>query len=202
MSTAVNPNAAMESDLRYRNRAAHHADTEEARDAADRALRDRDARDRAIELLRDFNIAMVSTRRLDGTFGTRPMFCAQVDSDGTMWLVTRQDARLVEEIEAHDRVAVALSGGGRYVSVNAVARCLDEEDVVRGLWASYMEPFFPEGPAESDAVAVRLRPDEIEFWDTSGSNGARMLWNAAKAYLTGDEVEQVESAHAKVDLRN
>jgi general stress protein 26 len=83
----------------------------------------------------------------------------------------------------------------RYLSIFGQARVLDDRARIRALWKEPYRAWFPGGPDDRDAVLIAVAADYAEFWDTSGVNKLKYLFEAAKAYASGirpeiDEGEQ------------
>ena len=55
--------------------------------------------------------------------------------------------------------------------------------------------WFPEGKADPDLVLLCVHPESVEYWDTSGSKGARFLWEATKAYVRGSRPQEEQGTH-------
>jgi len=48
---------------------------------------------------------------------------------------------------------------------------------------------------------IAVRPERGEFWDSTGTNRYRYLWEAAKAYVTGEKPHTDDGdMHGKVQL--
>ncbi len=60
--------------------------------------------------------------------------------------------------------------------------------------------WFPKGPDDPDLVLLSVEPEIAEFWDVGGIKGLRYLFDAAKAYVTGDRVaiEDESDIHARL----
>ena len=73
-------------------------------------------------------------------------------------------------------------------------------DKVRELWDESYKVWFPGGVEDPDIELISVRPERGEYWDTTGGNRAKYLWEAAKAYVSGTTPEIDESQHGRVNL--
>jgi general stress protein 26 len=120
-----------------------------------------------------------------------------------MWFVTSAHAGKVEEIHDHSEVNVVMQGSNAYVSLTGRGYTVKDPAKIKELWNEAWRVWFPDGPDQADLVLIRVDPTIGEFWDERGTKGARYLWEAAKAYAQGEQVneERLEGeAHAKVEL--
>jgi len=59
------------------------------------------------ELIKDIDIAMLTTVDEDGTLRSRPMSTQEVEFDGDLWFLTSDDTAKVGEISRENRVNVS-----------------------------------------------------------------------------------------------
>ena len=57
---------------------------------------------------------------------------------------------------------------------------------IRRLWKEPYRIWFPEGPDDQNLALVAIEPEVAEFWDSSGTNKLRYMFEATRAYVTGD----------------
>ena len=136
------------------------------------------------QLIKDENIAMLTTVGEDGGLVSRPMGVQAVDFDGDLWFFAAQDSHKVAEI-AHDSSAnAAFSGSSSWVSLSGRASVVRDRDKIRELWNPVAEAWFPDGPDTPEVVLVRLHADTAEYWDSPGGRVAT-LFSLVKAKVTG-----------------
>jgi general stress protein 26 len=160
-------------------------------------------RARFVALAKGFDTAMMCTRSPFGMLRSRPMSVAEVEDGGRMWFVTSADAGKIEELHDHSEVCVVMQGDVSYVSLTGRGYTVRDPEKVRAVWKESWRPWFPKGPDEADLVLIRVDPTIGEFWDDRGMKGVRYLWEAAKAYAQGDQVDEEAlegEIHAKVEL--
>jgi general stress protein 26 len=160
-------------------------------------------RARFVELAKGFDTAMMCTRSGFGMLRSRPMAVADVEDDGRMWFLTSAESGKVEELHDHSEVNVVMQGKTSYVSLTGRGYAVKDQQKIQELWQEAWKVWFPEGPDQADLVLLRVDPTIGEYWDDRGAKGAKYLWEAAKAYVQGDQVEEEElegEIHAKVEL--
>lgn len=158
-------------------------------------------RARLREILDEAGTVMLLTRnRGNGDVHVRPMAVAKVDDDGTLYLITNIKTTKVTEIQADPRVDVVFQSKTRYATVSGAARMNTDRALVDQLWSESWKIWFPEGKEDPDIIVLIVEPDRGEYWDTSGTAGISFLYRAAKAYLTGKEMQPDPEAHGKVRM--
>ncbi len=157
-------------------------------------------RQKIYEMLESLESAMLVTRATTGHLEARPMRIAEVEPSGPLWFLTSRASKKVDEIVQDPRVLlVSQDPGGQYLSIAGTARVVDEPLRTRRLWKESYKVWFPVGPDDQEIVLVSVEPEIAEFWDVSGVNRFRYLFEAAKAYMTGDRVRIEESeGHGRV----
>jgi len=157
-------------------------------------------RQKIYEMLEGFESTMLVTRTAAGPLEARPMRIAEVEPSGALWFVTSRASRKISEIVQDPRVLLVYQdASGQYLSVSGTARVVDEPLRTRRLWKESYKTWFPKGADDPEVVLVSVEPEVAEFWDVSGVNGIRYLFEAAKAYVTGDRVRIEESeGHGRV----
>ena len=157
-------------------------------------------RQKVYEMLDRFESAMLVTHNPDGILGARPMRVADVDPAGPLWFLTSRSSRKVCEIVKDARVLLVYQDqSGEYLSIAGTARIVDDNIRARRLWKEHYKVWFPQGPDDPDLVLLSVEPEVAEFWDVAGLNGLRYLFDAAKAYVTGDRATIEDSdKHARL----
>lgn len=153
------------------------------------------------DLIEEFDTAMLITHALDGRLRARPMAIAEHEPGGLLVFATRPEDEKLEEILRDPRVAVTLQGDGRYLSITGRARI--DTDLTRAAeaWSPAMKLWFPEGAGDPDLTLILVAPETGEYWDRSGLLRLQFLWEAGKALVRGEQLDDEElSGHAKVAL--
>lgn len=160
-----------------------------------------DERQKALDLLAEFETAMLVTRGVDGDFDARPMQTAAVDQDGTIWFITGRSTRKVDDVARDPRVAVVCQDGRRYLSLRGSARAVADPARVRQLWKEPYRVWFPQGVDDPDVTLLAVQPQDVEYWDNAGLNGVRYLVKAARAYVAGERPAVKEGdEHGRAEL--
>lgn len=160
-------------------------------------------REKLVDNIKSFDTAMLVTRSSTGGLRARPMAIADVQPAGGLWFVTSAATEKIHEIADRSEVNVSLQSSSVYVSVTGTARTVRNPTKIRELWKEAWRVWFPDGPDESDLVLINVEPTSAEFWDNRGTKGVRYLWEAAKAYVKGERVDDSDlppAHHGKVEL--
>lgn len=144
------------------------------------------------EMIRDINIAMLTTEEADGTLRSRPMGTQQVDFDGDLWFFTRIDAAKVDEVrrERHVNVSYADDDSQRYVSVSGTAKVMRDQKKINELWNPMAKIWFPDGKEDPSLALLKVHVTQAEYWDAA-SNRMVQLAKLAKGLITGDGAEEL-----------
>jgi len=154
------------------------------------------------ELIKDVEIAMLTTVRPDGRLVSRPLRTVQADRpfDGTLWFFVRAASHKAAEIEGDPHVNLAYASPTRntYVSVSGRAKLVDNRAKVAEFWSPTLELYFPRGREDRDLVLLRVDVDGAEFWDGPAGWIGQAL-DFAGELVTGDKPL---SDNRSIDLRN
>jgi general stress protein 26 len=155
------------------------------------------------ELIKDINIAMLSTTAEDGTIRSRPMGTQQIDLlDGAIWFFTASGSPKTAEILHRKQVNLSYSSieKQRYVSVSGQAHLVRDNAKARQLWKPAAKIWFPEGVDDPTLMLLRVDVVAAEYWDSPSSKMVQ-LYGMAKSVLTGNKSSELgENVH--VDLRS
>jgi general stress protein 26 len=153
-----------------------------------------------LELLPEFDTAMLVTRSRNGRLHGRPMAIAKVEEDGTLWFVTDIDTGKVDEIQDDARAMVSLQSRTRFVTLNGNLETIHDTAKARELWKESFRVWFRDASAP-ELVLLRFTPWDAEYWDNSGTGGLKYALRAAKAYLQGKPLERLDDPdlHGKVE---
>lgn len=158
--------------------------------------------DKFRELLQEFGIAMLVTRTLAGQLRARPMAIAEVEPDGTVWLLTDRHSGKLNEIDQDHQINVTAQSSGKFLSLSGTATPMEDRQKIAALWKEPWKVWFPGGKDDPSLVLLKIRGSAGEYWDNSGTSGLKYLIEAGKAYLSGTRpnVEGDAKIHGKVDL--
>jgi general stress protein 26 len=152
------------------------------------------------EMVRDIDIAMVTTVTHDGALRSRPMVTAAFEDDGTIWFFTADDSEKAHDLEEEHGVNISYADPKkhRYVSVTGNASIVHDADRAKELWKSSLKTYFPRGLDDEHLALISVRIEIAEFWDAPSSKMVQ-LFSITKAAPTGDDPELGE--HTKVAVR-
>lgn len=152
------------------------------------------------DLIKDVEVAMLTTVAHDGSLHSRPMMTQETEFDGTLWFVTGQDSAKAGEVAEYRSVSVAYADPDdeRYVSMSGTATIVRDRERAERLWTPAYRAWFPGGLDDSNLVLLQVDVEAAEYWDsTSGRMVA--LAGFVKALATGRRFTG-GGDHAKVTL--
>ena len=157
------------------------------------------AQRRLDELIATFDTAMLVTTSLEGRPRARPMAIAGHDEGGLLYFATRAEDEKMNEVLEHPQVAVTMQGDARYLSITGRARIETDVQLARDLWQASMKLWFPEGAEDPQLTLILVEPQYAEYWDRSGLRRLEFLWEAGKALVKGEVMDEPPTEHhAKV----
>lgn len=155
-----------------------------------------------MDVIKHFDTAMLATRRADGSIHSRPLAIAEVEDEGTLRFATRNDSPKVAEATADWHVNVTMQQASRFVSVTGLATLESDRALIDRLWSESWKVWFPMGKTDPSLSILTVRPTEAEYWDGSGIQGLKYLFDAARAFVTGQTPgrDHDERQNARVKL--
>lgn len=122
------------------------------------------------ELIKDIDIAMLTTVDEDGALRSRPMGTQQVEFDGDIWFFTSDETGKVGEIARENRVNVSYAKPDkqRYVSVSGTAHLVYDRAKMEELWSPIYKAYFPKGLDDPALRLLKIRAEKAEYWESSG----------------------------------
>lgn len=159
-----------------------------------------DAHQKLIDLVKDFDTAMLITHGAYKDLEARPMAIAKVEDDGQIWFVTDRNSGKVNQLKADAHVVVALQASNKFVSVSGQATVVDDRKKLDELWSEAWKVWFSKGRSSPSIVLLRVDPSHGQYWDNSGLQGVKYLIKAGKAYLQGERPETDQAINATVSL--
>ena len=165
------------------------------------ARTDQAARDQVLELIKASRVCMMTTRGADGRFHGRPMATHHTEFTGDLWFFTSASSRKVLELDAYPDVGLAYIDTGKqnYVSITGTGEIVEDEAMVKKLWAEPLRTWFPKGPDDPDIRLLRVQVESAEYWDAP-NNAMVMLFGYLKARTTGQRPDP--GKHDQVEFPN
>lgn len=158
-------------------------------------------REHFLSLLKTFHTAMLIT--LTGEHGChmRPMAIARVEDDGQIWFISGADTAKIHEIEIDSHVHLtAQDGDSAFVALSGRASLVDDRQKIAELWREPFRVWFPGGKDDPNIELISVHPERGEFWDSTGLQRCKYVWESVKAYATGTTPEPDDDQHGTVRL--
>ena len=160
-----------------------------------------DARNKLLDIIDEFETAMLVTTAGDDPPHARPMSIVAVEPDGEFWFFSARDADPVHEVEEDVRCTVTMQGKRKFVSLRGEAQIVEDVRKIKELWTERLRPWFPVGPASPRISLIRFVPAEGEYWDVSGIEALRYVFRAGSALLRGKKMDDEDQRrHATIPL--
>ncbi|MEO9078796.1 MAG: pyridoxamine 5'-phosphate oxidase family protein [Rhodanobacter sp.] len=127
------------------------------------------------ELIKDIEVAMLTTRTSDGSLVSRPLQTLKLDANGELIFFTGANSHKVEDLtnDAGANLAYAHPGEHRYVSVRGRARMDRDDETINELWTPAQKIFFPEGRDDPNLMVLRIRVRDASYWEAADNFVAR-----------------------------
>lgn len=152
------------------------------------------------ELIRDVDIAMLTTVNAEGRLISRPLGTQEVEFDGDLWFATECDSGKAADIARNPNVNVSYASKGHntYVSVAGRASIVRDRAKIESMWSPAMKVFFPGGQDDPNLCLIRVEAETAEFWDGPGTVMGGALHFLMSA-VTSDPGSMVDNE--RIDLR-
>ncbi len=149
-----------------------------------------------IDMIKDVDIAMMTTVDDDGSLRSRPMRTQKVMDDGILWFFTGYESGKSHEIkdnDAHVNLSYSDPDDQLYVSVSGKATLTKDKNKIDELWNPTLKAWFPEGKDDPNVALIKVKIDKAEYWDAPNSTLIH-LYGMAKAALTGEKTKPGDNA--------
>lgn len=155
--------------------------------------------DKFYSLLKDFRTAMLITNSSKGLCA-RPMALAGIETNCEIWLITDSHSAKVDELSEFPQVHITCQNEhDSYLSLSGIATTSQDRQKIKALWKEPFRVWFPEGAEDPQILLIHIIPQRAEYWDNTGYNKAKYLFQAVKAYVTGTKPEvKNEEQHGTV----
>ena len=123
------------------------------------------------ELIKDIQVAMLTTVDDEGALRSRPMATQKPDFDGQLWFFTSGSSPKAREIEREHQVNISYADPdkNRYVSVSGTGQVVYDPAKNKELWTSAYKAWFPQGLDDPNLALLRVDVEKAEYWDSPGS---------------------------------
>ena len=118
------------------------------------------------KMMRDLDIAMLSTVTEGGAIAGRPMSNnGDVDYAGDSFYFTFEQSRTVADIGRNPHVGLAFEGAdGLSIHVAGTAELIREKDQFEAHWVPDLDHWFDQGIDTPGIVLVKVRAARIKYW--------------------------------------
>lgn len=146
------------------------------------------------ELIKDINIAMLTTFDDENELRSRPMATTEIRESGVLWFFTSKKSPKVQEISDHSTVNVTYMDTNKeeYVSVSGHAVVIMDQHKIDELWDSKLDTYFEKGKADPDIALLRVEPSKAEYW--KGPHGVQKAFEFAKAFVQSETYDEREDS--------
>ena len=158
-----------------------------------------DGRAHLHDVVEDFDVAMLVTHTANAIHA-RPMAIAKLDDGLGAYLVTDINSFKVEEVNANPHAVLTFQSSKQFASVRGEIAVLQDRQLIEKLWKEAWKVWFPAGKSDPNIALLRFTAHDGEYWDNAGMQGIKYVYDAAKAYFTGETPKTDEAQHAKVPL--
>ena len=127
---------------------------------------------RLYELIEDIEIAMMTTRRADGSLVSRPMATQRRASGAHLWFVAREDSRKVSEIARDPNINLSYykERTREWISVSGAGRLCRDRSKIRELYEPTWKAWFPNdgglrdgGPEDPRMVLIGVEARSAQY---------------------------------------
>lgn len=149
------------------------------------------------KLIGDMEIALMTTRRPDGSLVTRPMATQDRGPHADLWFVTSIETHKVEELEADPNVCLGYydNGSKEWVSVSGTASLVQDRAKIRELYQPDWKAYFEDeggrrdgGPDDPRLALVLVDAHSVHYMKSRFSK-PRALFEIARRMVTGKAAE-------------
>ncbi len=150
-------------------------------------------------VVNDFDVAMLVTHTATAIHA-RPMAIAGLDDRIGVYLVTDINSLKVEEISTNPHATLTFQSAKKFASVRGELAILRDRQLIEQMWKEVWKVWFPEGKTDPNIALLKFTAHEGEYWDNAGMQGLKYVYDAARAYITGEPPTTDNAQHAKVRL--
>ncbi|MFD0671161.1 pyridoxamine 5'-phosphate oxidase family protein [Cohnella sp. GCM10027633] len=115
------------------------------------------------ELVKDIDTAMLTTVAEEGLLA-RPMQTQEIESDGTLWFLTKKDTDKFHELLRNKQVNVSYAGKS-FVSIRGEAELVESADKVKEFWSPVYEKMLETSYDDPNLVLIKVHAEAAEYWD-------------------------------------
>jgi len=136
------------------------------------------------------DIALFTTNLSKIPLATRPMGTLDVDDEGNLWFLSKNESDKNRDISYDNQVQLFYSNksGGEYLSIYGRAQILTDRAKIEQYWTPLAKAWFKEGKDDPTITLLRVVPADVYYWDTK-ENKLITLVKIAFSAVTGSSVD-------------
>ncbi|MCA9841632.1 MAG: pyridoxamine 5'-phosphate oxidase family protein [Vampirovibrionales bacterium] len=128
-----------------------------------------------LTLLRQFTTGLMVTHAQNTPASSpelqaRPVSVAQVDDDGSLWLITNNPGSLFDDAPPTGHVLITFQKDNAYISYAGVAITEPHRDRLEALWQPAFAEWIVDGLDDPTLALVHVQPAHAQYWDHTGTN--------------------------------
>jgi general stress protein 26 len=137
-------------------------------------------------LIREIQIALLTTVDLEGRFHTRPVQTLELEGERTLWFFTDWASPKAGELQNDTRVSLGYANPAThsYVAISGTGRLFRDQAKARQLWSPEQFAFYPKGPEDPRLALLCVTIEQAEYWIAPGR--VSYLVAAVQAAVTGE----------------
>jgi general stress protein 26 len=121
------------------------------------------------EMLKEFGTAMFCSYTGEKAHA-RPLGIAKIEDDGTVWFITAENSKKLEEISSYPQVLITCQKDRRnYLSLSGLATIDPDKAHIDAVWSESFKVWFPKGKDDPTITLISVKPQEGEYWDERGN---------------------------------
>ncbi|MFL0557310.1 pyridoxamine 5'-phosphate oxidase family protein [Paenibacillus barengoltzii] len=136
------------------------------------------------KLIKGIDIAMLTTVTKEGLVA-RPMKTQEVEFDGDLWFLTKEETDKYSQLKDHPHVNVSYVGDS-YVSVRGTAEVVNDREKIKQFWNAAYAKFLHTTSDDPNLVLIKVKAEAAEYWETG--NLVKVI-KRMFSQLTGKETE-------------
>lgn len=149
------------------------------------------------DLVSGIKTCMLITSGKSGKHATRPMAVIDTDSQGSIWFFANRQSNKIKDIEQDQQVQLIFSHPGKdiYLNINGRASIIDDKQYIKDKWSPVAKAWFPDGIEDTELCLIKIKADEVHYWDTESSK-LGTIFKLAVSAVTGKK--QGEEVHGEL----
>lgn len=151
------------------------------------------------ELVKNFDVAMLTTHQ-SKEMHSRPMVIARLDKGMDAYLLTDSDSVKVDEIGINSHALLTFQSTSQFASVQGEITIEHDRKLLETMWTGTSKVWFPGGKSDPKIAILKFTAHQGEYWNNAGMQGLKYVFEAAKAYLSGERPTLDSAQHDKKKL--